>query len=151
MYRAVDAIEVRVWNRTAGAVALDPRLGCYAFEYDPRFVRSGMELAPLHMPLRLATEPFVFPNLSEQTYLRLPAMLADSLPDRFGNALVTAWLEREGVRAEDITPLDRLGLHGTAGFRRARVQASPWSAPAARRDSAGTVRTGRDRAVGAAG
>jgi serine/threonine-protein kinase HipA len=112
MYRPIDAVEVRIWDRTVGAVALDPRLGFYVFEYDPRWVRGGIELAPLHMPLRLADEPFVFPDLPPATYHRLPAMLADALPDRFGNALVTAYLEREGVPAAAITPLDRLAYMG---------------------------------------
>ncbi len=51
MYKAVEVIEVRIWGRTVGAVARDPALGFYAFEYDPAFVRTGIELAPLTMPL----------------------------------------------------------------------------------------------------
>lgn len=54
MYKPVHAIEVRIWGETVGAVALDPKLGYYAFEYDPRFVTSGIELAPLTMPLARA-------------------------------------------------------------------------------------------------
>ena len=110
MYRPIDAVEVRIWGATVGAVSLDPKLGYYAFEYDPRFVSTGIELSPLTM--RLAREPFVFPGLPEQTFHRLPALVADALPDRFGNALVTAYLQREGVRASDITPLDRLAYMG---------------------------------------
>lgn len=128
MYRPVDVIEVRVWGRTVGAVALDPKLGCYAFEYDPAFARSGIELAPLTMPLSAAREPFVFPALSERTWLRLPALLADALPDDFGNALVDAWMSRHGVARSTITPLDRLAYMGKRGlgaleFRPARSPA----------------------------
>lgn len=112
MFKAVDVVEVRIRDQRVGAVALDPRLACYAFEYDSRFAQSGIELAPLHMPLGLAAAPFVFPGLPAATYQRLPAMLADSLPDRFGNALVTAYLQREGIRPQDITPLDRLAYMG---------------------------------------
>lgn len=112
MYKPVNVVEVRIWDQTVGAVALDPRLGFYAFEYDSQFARSGIELAPIHMPLVRAGAPFVFTDLPEATYQRLPAMLADSLPDRFGNALVTAHLQREGVRPQDITPLDRLAYMG---------------------------------------
>ena len=80
-YRAVAAVEVHIWGTRVGAVALDPRLGFYAFEYDPAFVATGIELAPFTMPLAQAREPFVFPALPELTYHRLPAMLADALPE----------------------------------------------------------------------
>jgi serine/threonine-protein kinase HipA len=95
-----------------GAVALDPRLGYYAFEYQPAFARSGIELAPLTMPLTAATEPFVFTDLPEVTYRRLPGLLADALPDDFGNALIDAWMAREGVDKSAITSLDRLAYMG---------------------------------------
>ncbi len=105
-------VEVRIWRKAVGAVALDPRLGYYAFEYQPAFVRSGIELAPLAMPLSAATEPFVFTDLPEQTYRRLPGMLADALPDDFGNALIDAWMARSGVATSQITSLDRLAYMG---------------------------------------
>jgi serine/threonine-protein kinase HipA len=116
VFKAIDVVEVRIWDQTVGAVALDPGLAFYAFEYDSRFAQSGVELAPLHMPLAGADAPFVFTGLPEATYQRLPAMLADSLPDRFGNALVTAYLQRQGVRPQDITPLDRLAYMGKRSF-----------------------------------
>jgi serine/threonine-protein kinase HipA len=129
MYKPVPAIEVRIWGKTVGAVALDPKLGYYAFEYDPRFVTSGIELAPLTMPLMLAREPFVFANLPELTFKRLPALLVDALPDDFGNNLIDAWMAGRGVAKSQITPLDRLAYMGKRGtgaleFRPARSPAS---------------------------
>jgi len=112
VYKPVDVVEVRVWGKRIGAVAQDPRLGYYAFEYDPAFARSGIELAPLTMPLAGAQAPFVFPSLPELTYLRLPALLADSLPDDFGNALIDAWMAGRGIAKTQITPLDRLAYMG---------------------------------------
>ena len=112
MYKPVDVIEVRVWGHRVGAIALDPRLGYYAFEYAPAFVRSGIELAPLTMPLAAAREPFIFTTLPEITYQRLPAMVADALPDDFGNGLVDAWMAAQGVERSAITPLDRLAYMG---------------------------------------
>lgn len=105
-YVQTDVIEVRAWGRTVGAVTLDPSSGYYAFEYADAWRRSGIELSPLRLPNRAGV--FVFPELAERTYSRLPAMLADSLPDRFGNALVTAKLVEEGIGSDSITPLDRL-------------------------------------------
>jgi serine/threonine-protein kinase HipA len=116
VYTPVDVVEVRVWGRRVGAVALDPRLAYYAFEYEPAFVRSGIQLAPITMPLSAAHEPFVFPDLPELTYRRLPGMLADALPDDFGNALIDAWMAREGVSKSQITSLDRLAYMGKRGL-----------------------------------
>lgn len=116
MHTPVAIVEVRIWRKAVGAVALDPRLGYYAFEYQPSFVRSGIELAPLTMPLSAASEPFVFTDLPELTYRRLPGMLADALPDDFGNALVDAWMAREGVSQSQITSLDRLAYMGKRGL-----------------------------------
>lgn len=112
MYRPVEAIEVRIWGQRVGAVALDPKLGCYAFEYAPAFVRSGIELAPFTMPLAAAREPFVFPTLPDFTYLRLPGLVADALPDAFGNSLIDAWMAGQGVEKSAITSLDRLAYMG---------------------------------------
>jgi len=112
VYKAVEAIEVRIWGQRVGAVALDPKLGYYAFEYAPAFVRSGIELAPLTMPLAAAREPFVFPTLPDSTYRRLPGLVADALPDSFGNNLIDAWMAAQGVEKSAITSLDRLAYMG---------------------------------------
>ncbi len=116
MYKPVDAIEVRIWGKSVGAVALDPTLGFYAFEYDPAFLKTGVELAPLAMPLSEGHAPFVFTQLPERTFWRLPAMLADALPDDFGNALVDAWMAQHGVAKDRITPLDRLAYMNKRGL-----------------------------------
>ena len=114
MYRPVDLIEVRAWGATVGGVSIDPGLGYYVFEYDPKWQARGIELAPLTMPISQSLH--VFPLLPEATYKRLPAMLADALPDDFGNALIDAWMAREGVPKSAITPLDRLAYLGARGM-----------------------------------
>ena len=116
MYNPVKAIEVRIWGRTAGAVALDPHLGYYAFEYEPKFARTGIELAPLTMPLSRSQAPFIFTDLPEATYKRLPALLSDALPDDFGNVLIDGWMASKGIARTDITPLDRLAYMGKRGM-----------------------------------
>jgi serine/threonine-protein kinase HipA len=105
-YEPVSVVEVRLWGRQLGAVALNPSSGWYSFAYAPEWVAGGVEVAPLHMPLR--TAPYEFPGLNPETFHRLPALLADALPDAFGNALVNAWMADHGVDAAAITPLDRL-------------------------------------------
>ncbi len=129
MYRPVHAIEVRIWGKTVGAVALDPRLGYYAFEYAPAFIRSGIELSPLTIPLAQAHEPFVFTDLPELTYKRLPGMLADALPDDFGNALINAWMAGKGVDKSNVTSLDRLAYMGKRGM--GALEFRPSRSPAA--------------------
>ena len=105
-YKPAEVIEVRAWGRRVGAVALNPATGWYSFAYAPEWVAGGMELAPLHMGLR--TQPYEFPQLRRETFYGLAPLLADALPDKFGNALVDAWMAEQGVAGTDITPLDRL-------------------------------------------
>jgi len=116
VYRPVHVVEVFIWGKPVGAVALDPKLGYYAFEYLPAFRESGIDLAPITMPIASATEPFIFPDLAELTYRRLPGMLADALPDDFGNALIDAWMAQQGVSKSQITPLDRLAYMAKRGM-----------------------------------
>ena len=105
-YVPTQAVEVRAWGRPVGAVALNPASGFYAFEHTDTWRASGIELAPLFLPLQAGAVEF--PDLPEATFHRLPALLADALPDAFGNALVNAWMAEHGVPEAAITPLDRL-------------------------------------------
>ena len=133
-YESVDVVEVRCWNTRVGAIARDPTSGFYVFEYEPRWVTSAVELAPIFMPTTAATGPFVFPTLPIETYSRLPAMIADALPDDFGNALTTAYLANEGIRPGDITPLDRLAYLGNRGI--GALEFHPFRGPRTRKSTA---------------
>lgn len=108
-------IEVRIWGHQVGAVARDDAVGAYVFEYAPAWRRRGIELAPLLMPITGTQSKFVFPTLSEPAFKRLPGMLADALPDDFGNALIDAWMARQGVDKHQVTTLDRLAYMGKRG------------------------------------
>jgi serine/threonine-protein kinase HipA len=105
-YEPVPAIEVYAWGHWVGRIALDEATGFYAFGYTPEWIARGVELAPFHMPVR--SDPYEFPQLSQETFYRLPAVFADALPDKFGNALVDAWMSENGVSRDEVTPLDRL-------------------------------------------
>ena len=83
--------EVRLWGRTIGAVSLDDNNDNAAFEYDSAFVRSGIEIAPLTMPL--SNRVYTFPELQEKTFYGLPGLLADSLPDKLCPSGSRAWIE----------------------------------------------------------
>jgi serine/threonine-protein kinase HipA len=111
-FKHVNRIDVLLWGHKVGAVVQDPGSGFYAFRYEDGFRLLGIEPAPLRMPTK-AVQTWIFPNLSERTYHRLPALLNDSLPDTFGNALIETSLLALGVSRERITPLDRLAYLGS--------------------------------------
>ena len=103
-----------LWGRRIGAVSWDQTRTVGIFQYDPEFLGAGIEVAPFMMPAREA--PFEFPALSRETFKGLPGMLADSLPDRFGNRLIDAWLEESGRPPESFNPVDRLCYIGRRGM-----------------------------------
>ena len=106
--------EVRLWGRTIGAVALKEGREAAVFEFDPAFAKSGIEIAPLTMPL--SDQVYTFPELSRMTFQGLPGLLADSLPDRFGNALIDAWLAIRGQAPESFNAVERLCYIGKRGM-----------------------------------
>jgi serine/threonine-protein kinase HipA len=106
--------EVKLWGATVGYVIWDTDRECGVFEYDPNFKQTGIQLAPMQMPL--GDEIFAFPTLNEDTYKGLPGMLADSLPDRFGNALIDQWLAETGRTPKSFNPVERLTYVGTRGM-----------------------------------
>ena len=110
---------IKIWNETVGAVLWN-RLGGFAtFEYDPGFPNKGLDLSPRMMPLHEAQAGntiFEFRTLSRETFMGLPGLLADSLPDKFGNRIIDAWLARQGRSAEDFSPVERLCYTGIRGM-----------------------------------
>ena len=108
---------VRLWGRNIGAVSIEPGRGGqdYAtFQYESAFAGSGIEISPLVMPLR--ERPYAFPDLPRNTFHGLPGLLADSLPDRFGNALINAWLATQGRTPDGFDAVERLCYTGTRGM-----------------------------------
>lgn len=108
----IDA-SVNLWGRRIGAVSWDAGREVGIFEYDPAFLVAGVELSPLAMPVREGT--YDFPALG-QSFMGLPGLVADSLPDRFGNLLIDAWLAENERSLESFNPVDRLGYVGARGM-----------------------------------
>jgi serine/threonine-protein kinase HipA len=121
--------EVKLWGRTIGAIALEEGKEVAAFEYDSAFAGSGIEVAPLTMPLY--NRVYTFPELSQVTFHGLPGMLADSLPDKFGNALINAWLATRGRAPESFNAVERLCYTGRRGM--GALEFEPTIGPKARR------------------
>ncbi|MFN1835451.1 type II toxin-antitoxin system HipA family toxin [Balneola sp. MJW-20] len=114
----VDTAAVKIWGELAGAVSWIEEKNYAVFEYAPEYLEKGPELAPLTMPHSKAkTDPlFLFNLLNKDTFLGLPGMLADSLPDDFGNAVINAWLEKQGRVAGSMNPIERLCYVGKRGM-----------------------------------
>ncbi|MEY4488954.1 MAG: hypothetical protein RIQ79_1462 [Verrucomicrobiota bacterium] len=106
--------EIILWDRVIGAIAWDPARQLGGFEYAADFLGSGMAIAPLTMPLRAGV--FEFPELPARSFRGLPGLIADALPDRFGNLLIDQWLAREGRAAADFNPVERLCYLGARGL-----------------------------------
>lgn len=121
--------EVRLWGRRIGAVSLEDGADVAAFQYDPEFVGSGIEVSPLVMPL--ASRIYSFPSLPRESFHGLPGLLADSLPDKFGNALIDAWLATQGRRPESFNAVERLCYVGRRGM--GALEFAPATGPQAKR------------------
>lgn len=106
--------KVQLWGRTIGAVSMAEGRDYAAFQYEPEFASSGIEVSPLTMPL--SQRVYAFPELSRNTFHGLPGLLADSLPDKFGNALINAWLATQGRTPESFSAVERLCYTGTRGM-----------------------------------
>lgn len=114
MGRRVVIAEVLLWGRTIGAVSIDDGTDVVRFQYDDLFTRSGIQVAPLQMPL--SPRVYTFPDLLRTSFRGLPGLLADSLPDKFGNAIIDAWLARQGRSAESMNVVERLCYIGNRGM-----------------------------------
>ncbi|RYY02941.1 MAG: type II toxin-antitoxin system HipA family toxin [Gammaproteobacteria bacterium] len=109
--------EVWIWDKLVGALAWNPETAMATFEYTQDWISKDVQIAPLHMPAAINGQHiFQFPQLNTETYKGLPACFADTLPDDFGNAVINAWLARNGRDPNSFTPLERLLYTGTRGM-----------------------------------
>ncbi len=108
-----------LWGNLVGAVAWDTNNKVASFEFDPDFLKKNLNVAPLRMPIEVARSGstiFTFRTLPKDTYYGLPGMLADALPDKFGNDLIDRWLAAQGRSPEDFNPIERLCYTGKRGM-----------------------------------
>jgi serine/threonine-protein kinase HipA len=112
MVERVETAVVKLWGRDVGAVSWLAQRGYAVFEFEPAFLRTGLDIAPIHMPVGQAGGLYAFPGLGRDTFLGLPGMLADSLPDKFGNRIIESWLARNGRDAASFSPVERLCYTG---------------------------------------
>jgi serine/threonine-protein kinase HipA len=113
---------VKIWGQQVGAVAWDDQTGLASFEYDTTFKNLNWELSPLKMPINSGRGVFSFPELKQgkndlyDTFKGLPGLLADVLPDRYGNELINLWLAQQGRPLNSMNPVEMLCFIGTRGM-----------------------------------
>lgn len=118
----VDVAEVYLWNTFVGAVRWDNAQQLGQFQYDPTFIQNGYDLSPIKMPLAGGSVVYSFPGLrkgktdSEDTFKGLPGLLADALPDKYGNKLISTWLAKNGRPENSMNPVETLCFIGKRGM-----------------------------------
>lgn len=109
-----DTAEVFLWGTRIGIIHQDKEKAYASFEYDRDFAQSGIEVSPIRMPL--STNIYEFPTLVGEPFYGMPGLVADSLPDRFGNAVIEQWLMSKGKSLADFNAIDRLCYTGKRGM-----------------------------------
>lgn len=109
---------INIWNKRVGAIAWDADAGLASFEFEPSFLANNWDLSPIKMPILGAERRvFSFPELrGTTTFKGLPGLLADVLPDKYGNSLINAWLSRNGRPANSMNPVELLCFIGKRGM-----------------------------------
>ena len=113
---------INIWGERVGAVAWDEEQQLATFEYDPAFIAEGWNLSPIHMPIAAGSQIYSFPELRKDrnatydTFKGLPGLLADMLPDKYGNRLINIWLAQQGRPADSMNPVEKLCFIGLRGM-----------------------------------
>ncbi len=118
----VDVAEIKIWGEWVGAVRWDGSQQLGYFQYDTKFIQKGWDLSPLKMPISQGTQIYSFPELrigrneTLDTFKGLPGLLADVLPDKYGNRLISTWLAQQGRTENSMNPVEKLCFIGTRGM-----------------------------------
>ena len=118
----IDVAEVRIWGELAGAVKWNTGRQIASFQYSENFLRKGIDLSPIKMPVKNGNRIYSFPELrrsgmeQNSTFKGLPGLLADSLPDRYGNQLINMWLAQNGRLEGSMNPVEQLCFIGDRGM-----------------------------------
>lgn len=110
----INVVKVKLWGTIIGYFLLDEFKRFITFEYDKKFLEFGIEVSPIQMPL--SNKIYQFPDLINTSFRGAPGLISDSLPDKFGNAVIDAWLASQGRASESFTVLDRLCYTGKRGM-----------------------------------
>jgi serine/threonine-protein kinase HipA len=113
----VTAAFVSIWGKRVGAISWNDSEGVASFQYDPDFLTTNQDLAPFMMPISQGNRVYTFPNLrNNDTFKGLPGLIADTLPDNYGNQLINAWLLKNNRPANSMNPVEQLCFIGERGM-----------------------------------
>ena len=109
---------INLWDKRVGAIAWNPNTEIASFEYDPSFHTNNWDISPIKMPIENSSKRiFSFPELrGSLTFKGLPGLLADVLPDKYGNAIINTWLARHGRAVDSLNPVEMLCFIGKRGM-----------------------------------
>ena len=101
-------VNVKIWDRLVGALIWDKNKNVASFQFEPKFLRAGLDVSPIVMPLKKSSKDTVYQFLGNRNecFKGLPGLIADSLPDKYGNKIIDEWFAAHGLMGEEITPLD---------------------------------------------
>ncbi|SFT92457.1 serine/threonine-protein kinase HipA [Algoriphagus locisalis] len=126
----VNAAEIWIWDKLVGAVLWNESEQLGSFEFNQNFLSSGLDISPVKMPLEQGTRVYGFPELRKSrgdafdTFKGLPGLLADMLPDKYGNQLINAWLAKNGRPADSLNPVEQLCFIGKRGVGALEIRPS---------------------------
>lgn len=118
----VDVAEIKIWGELVGAVRWDVQKQLASFQYDENFLTREFDLSPIKMPIKNGNRIYNFPELRKEkdeqiaTFKGLPGLLADTLPDKYGNQLMNVWLVQNGRSINSMNPVEQLCFIGTRGM-----------------------------------
>lgn len=109
-------LKILLWGREIGRLVWDKRTRNTYFTYNPDFLNDSLDIAPLTAPVNGGKGMLPIYGETDRKYQRLPAFLADSLPDDWGNQLFERWRIENKLSNADITPLEKLSFIGKRGM-----------------------------------
>ena len=118
----VDYAYVHIWGTLVGVGRWDVARQLASFQFDKSFLEKNWDISPIKMPVSNGERIYSFPDLlpskdtPEDTFKGLPGLLADSLPDKYGNQLIETWLAQNGRPPNSMNPVEKLCFIGSRGM-----------------------------------
>jgi len=113
-----NVVLVKIWDQPVGYLSWDKKNNVAIFEYEESFIERNIDIAPLTMSIHATRSRKGIPwtGSKEKLYLGLPPMIADSLPDKWGQSLFNAWLRDNHIPVKQVSPVDHLSFIGSRGM-----------------------------------
>ena len=110
-----NVVKIKLWDIDVGYLFWDEKTEVAVFEYEPSFLNKGLDIAPLTMSVHSPRSQKQLPwtGYKDKLYQGLPPMIADSLPDKWGNSLFRAWLRDNNISIKKTNPVDHLSFIGS--------------------------------------